>query len=134
MDYSEPDDLSFLSRVQEGRVQHFGHRDHLRLAFLSARAGGTPDEVVERCRAGIRAVASAHAAPDKYHETITAAWVAIMLQVAAARPLATFDEVLVAYPALEDTAYLERYYSPARLMCDDARSRRLAPDRAPLPS
>ena len=115
MKYPEPDDRTFLRLVHEGRIEDFGHRDHLRMAFLAARASETFDEVVARCRRGIRAVATAHGAPDRYNETITAAWAAIMLQMAATMPDASFDEVVAAHPELEDPRLLERYrYAASR--------------------
>jgi hypothetical protein len=107
MNYSEPDDQTFLRLVHDGRIGHFGHREHLRLAFLAACSSETVDEVVARCRSGIRAVATAQGAPDRYDETITAAWAASMLQIAATMPDSSFHEVLAAHPELEDPRFLD---------------------------
>jgi hypothetical protein len=117
MNYSEPDDRVFLQLVHEGRIEHFGHREHLRMAFLAARSSETFQEVVARCRRGIRAVATAQGAADRYNETITAAWAAIVLRQAAGMPGASFDDVLAAHPELEDPRLLERYCRYAASRC-----------------
>ncbi|HEY1478641.1 MAG TPA: hypothetical protein VGF46_01345 [Gaiellales bacterium] len=126
-------DERFMALVARGRIERFGHREHLRLAFVAARSSETPGEVVDRCRAGIRAVALAHGAPGTYHETITAAWAAIMLDAVRSLPGSTFDELVAARPELADPAYLERHYSPDLLASGDTRTRVFPPDRATLP-
>ena len=135
MDYltSYDPDEEFLRLVATGAIERFGHREHLRLALLSARASTTADDVTARCRAGIRAVASAKGAPGMYHETITAAWAAIMLDAAGALPEASFEELLARRPALAEPGYLARFYSAELLASERARVARLAPDRAALP-
>jgi hypothetical protein len=136
MEYPDTDELhdgEFLRLVESGRIERFGHREHLRLAFLAVRREQTLDQAIERCRSGIRAVATAQGAPDRYHETITAAWATIVGSIASARPAATFDELLDRHPELRDPHLLERYYSRERLASDEARRRRLAPDVLPMP-
>lgn len=136
MDYPDTDELydgEFLRLVESGRIERFGHREHLRLAFLAVRREQTLDQAIERCRSGIRAVATAQGAPDRYHETITAAWAALVGSIASALPAVTFDELLDGHPELRDPHLLERYYSPERLASDEARRRRLAPDLVPMP-
>jgi hypothetical protein len=130
---AEPDDETFLALVASGRVVRFGHREHLRLAQLSARRSAAVDEVVARCRSGILAVAEARGAKAHYHATITTAWAAIMLDAARALPAADIDGLLAARPELLDPRHLEHWYSPALLGSDAARLRALEPDRAPLP-
>jgi hypothetical protein len=134
MEYPYTDEeAQFLRAAGSGRVEVFGHRDHLRLAFLLARASSTGDELTARCRSVIHAVAAAKGSPDRYHATVTAAWAAIMLAAVASLPEASFDELLACHGDLLETRYLERFYSPARLHSDEARRVGVAPDRAPLP-
>jgi hypothetical protein len=127
-------DGAFLREVETGSIEGFGHRDHLRLAFLAARHGRTLDDVVERCRRGICAVATAQGVPGKYHATITVAWASIMRAVASSLPAATFDELIAQHPELLETGYLGRYYSRELLLGEEARMRFVEPDRASLPS
>ena len=136
MDYPdthESPDAEFLDLVASGRIERFGHREHLRLAFLAARRHESLDQAIDRCRRGIRAVATAQGAPDRYHETITAAWATIVHARASALPHATFDELIDRHPELTDPQLLERYYSRERLASDEARRRRLEPDCDVMP-
>jgi hypothetical protein len=95
------DDTEFLELVDSGRIERFGHRDHLRLAFLAAHSCATLDDVIDRCRSDIQRVAIARGAPDKYDERITATWAQVMLEIVSALPDASFEEVLAAHPELE---------------------------------
>jgi hypothetical protein len=52
-------------------------------------------------------VATARGVPDRYDETVTAAWAASMLQIAATMPDASLHEVLAAHPELEDPRFLD---------------------------
>jgi hypothetical protein len=49
----------------EGRWPVAATSSPVRMAFLAARESETIDELVTRCRSGIRAVATAQGAPDK---------------------------------------------------------------------
>jgi hypothetical protein len=102
MNYSLPNDAMFLEHVLSGRIEQFGHREHLRLAFLCAQAGDTLDDVIAGCRAGIRAVAAARGAHDKYDEAVTSAWATRMLDIVRSMPGASFDEMLARHPELQD--------------------------------
>jgi hypothetical protein len=127
MDYTNANELfdaEFLDLVESGRIERFGHREHLRLAFLAARRDETLDQAIDRCRRGIRAVATAQGAPDRYHETITAAWATIMRSIGSVLPDATFDELLDRHPELTAPRLLERYFSRERLASDEARMQR----------
>ena len=100
MNYPISNDAAFLAHVLSGRIEQFGHREHLRLAFLCAQAAETLDDVVAGCRTGIRTVAAARGAHDKYDEAVTAAWAARMLDVVRSMPGASFDEMLAQHPEL----------------------------------
>ncbi len=122
MKYSELKDEEFLLQVASGRIESFSHRDHLRLAFLAARSSDSLADVVARCRAGIRSVAAAKDAPDRYDEAVTAAWAGRMLEIVSALPGATFDEVLSAHPELEDRPQATLRSSSARRATSHVRS------------
>jgi rhodanese-related sulfurtransferase len=100
MNYPISNDAAFLAHVLSGRVEPFGHREHLRLAFLCARAVDTLDDVIAGCRTGIRSIAAARGAHDKYDEAVTSAWAARMLEIVRSMPGASFDEVLERHPGL----------------------------------
>jgi hypothetical protein len=98
MDYPELNDDEFLERVATGRIERFGHREHVRLAFLAAHRCDTLDDMIDRCRTGIQRVAISRGAPDKYDEGITAAWAQTVREIVKARPDASFDDVLAERP------------------------------------
>ena len=122
MKYPELNDEEFLEQVDSGRIAHFGHREHLRLAFLAACSSDTLDGVIERCRTGIRSVATAQGAPDKYDEGVTAAWAKRMAEIVWAMPGASFDEVLAAHPELEERRQATLRSSSARRATSHERS------------
>src|SRR5262249_50944733 len=63
----------------------FRHREHIRLAFaLLARHGDFADAAVEFRRL-LRAFAAHHGVPERYHETITWAYLAIVHERMACR-------------------------------------------------
>src|SRR6266851_187888 len=61
------DDDAFLDAFEHGRLQQhgFGHRDHLRVAWLYVRRYGR-DEAVRRAEAGLRALATWHGHPERF--------------------------------------------------------------------
>ncbi len=108
----------------------FGHREHVHLAFIAARRGDAADLL----RDWIRQIAASHGAPDRYHETITAAWARIVAQHVLAAPAITdFETFAARYPALLDKSLLTRHYSQAVLASPAARASWVAPDLAPIP-
>ena len=54
----------------------FGHREHIHLAWRELR--DTTRRGADRVEAAIRHVAAAHGEPEKFHRTITAAWMALV--------------------------------------------------------
>lgn len=74
----------------------------------------------------IRNFAGHHGKLDKYHHTMTIAW---MRLVAPAAGLASFEEVTASYPQLFDKKYLSEFYSDAALSTDAARKTFVEPDK-----
>ncbi|HWE08644.1 MAG TPA: hypothetical protein VG325_04790 [Solirubrobacteraceae bacterium] len=65
-------DVELLNKIIRTRGG-FGHREHLELAWTYLRLH--PTEEAERVMvAAIRHIARRHGAEEKYHETITRAW------------------------------------------------------------
>lgn len=111
----------------------FGHREHLELAWTYLRL--YPIEEAEGVMiAAIRRVARRHGAEDKYHETITRAWlrcVAVHMQRWGAESFATFIE---RNPDLLDGRLLEHFYSRELIFGEPARAVWVDPDLRPLPA
>lgn len=110
----------------------FKHRDHIRLAWIGLRRFGV-DAAGDAVGRAIRAFATHHGAADKYHETITQAWVQLVATACAASPdVQDFDTLVARHPALLDKTLLHRFYSPECLASDAARAAWIDPDRAPI--
>ena len=128
-------------REQDARTLHslverrgrFGHREHLELAWTYLRAY-PPGEAERVMAAAIRHLAAEHGAPDKYHATMTHAWVKLVAVHRGDDDQGDFDAFLDANPGLLDRQLLTRHYSPDALWSEAARSHWTAPDLRALPA
>ena len=115
-----------LARFLTGRVDNraFRHRDHLQVAFAILRLMPFADAAALYVR-GLKAIASAAGAPEKYHETMTFAFLSLVAE--RLEGFSSFDAFLAANPELAHPSVLERWYQPARLYSDLARRTFLLP-------
>ncbi len=94
--------IELIARFEGGTIAPgaFGHREHLRLAWLYLRRHGRP-EAERRLLDGLRAFAAAAGKPDKFDAALTLAWVARVETAAAAlAPDHSFDDLLLHHPEL----------------------------------
>jgi hypothetical protein len=125
-------DLQVLHEILDTR-DGFGHREHLELAWSYLRSYPR-EEAGEVMVAAIRHVARPHGAEQKYHETMTRAWlhfVAVHLQRWSAD---SFEEFLERNPGLLDRKLIEHFYSHELIVSDLARAAWSAPDLRRLPA
>jgi hypothetical protein len=125
-------DLQVLEKILKARGG-FGHREHVELAWSCLRLYPL-DEAAEVMIAAIRHVARLHDAEDKYHETMTPAWlqfVAVHIQRWGAD---SFEEFLERNPDLLDGGLIEHFYSRELLLSALARTAWIAPDLRELPT
>jgi hypothetical protein len=130
-----PDDAErfdeLMSQVMSHSA-HFGHRQHVQLSWLAVRRYGGTDA----CRivsAGIRRTARYAGAPQKYHETMSRAWIELIAYHVAEHDITTFDAFATRNPALLDKRLLLRFYEPSTLASPAARIGWVDPDRAAFP-
>ncbi len=109
---------------------HFGHPEHLRLAWLQHERLG-PEAGGEATAATLKRIDAVHGG-GKYHETITRFWLGLVWH-ASRRFAGSFEAVLAEHPQLLDGATLSRHYSRELLASEDARRRSVAPDLEPVP-
>jgi len=132
---TEPTDLEFVRMFEACELSNdsFHHRDHIRLAWIYLQR--YPELEARGQIAGvIRRFAAHHGKTDKYHETITVAWLRLVRSAMARVPLdASFDELTIAAPALLDKRTIEKFYSTAVLATEAARTYWVEPDLQPLP-
>lgn len=116
------------------RGEGFGHRQHVELTWRYLE-DHDPDTARRLVSDAIREVASAHGAPQKFHETITAAWVRCVAVHRQRWPADTFTEFIEidANAGLLDARLLEQHFTREVLFSDAARAAVVEPDIRPLP-
>ena len=125
-------DLDFAKAFERFEIPNegFHHRDHIRLAWIYLKLYGL-GEASSRISEAIRKFAIHHGKTEKYHETVTAAW---MVLVSQASHCSSFREVMVAFPQFLDKSFLSEFYSAELLQSEAARETFVDPDKKPLPS
>jgi hypothetical protein len=80
----------------------FGHREHVRVAWVYLRRYGRAG-AERQMLDGLRAFAARAGKPSKFDAALTSAWVAAIDDARLGEPgAATFDELIAARPALLD--------------------------------
>ena len=111
----------------------FHHREHLRVAWLYLKSTDA-SRAAELMSEGIRRFANHHGATQKYHHTLTLAWLRLVAAALVETPEGcTFERFLSAHPELRDTNVLAKYYSKELLQSAAARETWVEPDLQPLP-
>ena len=110
------------------KTSEFRNADHFRLAWLHLHREPLETAVESVC-AAIRNFASHYGASEKYHSTITMAWVRLL----ATHREPTFEEFLATNADRLNAGTLHRFWTPELLASDQARSQWVAPDLRELP-
>ena len=124
-------DADFARAFERGGVPpaEFGHRAHLRVAWVYVNEGPSPEAALARMREAVQRFAAAAGASQKYHETITVLWMRLLEDARAGAPQGcAFEQLLERRPELGDKELPLRYYSRERLFSDEARAQWVAPD------
>jgi len=128
----DPELAAILPQIT-GPGGQFRHRQHINLAFYAVRRYGMPDAVCAIC-GWIRQIAGSERAPQKYHHTVSRAWVELVAHHVAADPGgADFDVFAERNPALLDKRLLGRHYRSSTLAEAAARRGWVEPDLLPFP-
>ena len=129
-----PDTGAFDALMAEVMAQadRFGHRQHIHLTWLAVRRYGT-GAAIALVSDGIQRTARYLGAPQKYHVTISRAWVELVGLHAADGDDEDFDTFAARYPALLDKRLLARHYRSSTLASAAARAGWVEPDLKPLP-
>lgn len=126
------DDL--VSGFEACTLTDFPHASHVRLTLIYLARHGV-DETRRRMADGLLLFATMKGHPEKFHVTLTRAWLELIESARQQHPEARDPEALVAAcPGLLDKDALLRFYSPERLASDAARASWVAPDRAAIDS
>jgi hypothetical protein len=129
-----PDDLILRERFETVTLpnESFRHREHVRLTWIYLTL--EPPEIVAArlCRA-LLALATSHGVAQRFHTTLTIAWVRIIESERRSHPDMPFDTLAAACPRLLDKDAPLAYYSRDLLFSDTARTTYVEPDLQPLP-
>jgi hypothetical protein len=109
------------------------HREHVRVAWVYLRRYGLR-VALDRVSMGLRRLAAAAGKESRYHETVTWAYVMLVHERMLGEDAdSSWDRFAARHPDLLDwtNSILTRYYTPARLASDAARTSFLWPDRYP---
>jgi hypothetical protein len=110
----------------------FGHRQHVHLTWLAVHRAGMP-AAVALVSEGIRRTARYAGAPQKYHVTVSRAWVELVAHHVAEDPAPDFTTFAGRNPELLDKRLLTRFYRSTTLAGSQARTGWVEPDLAPFP-
>jgi hypothetical protein len=123
-------DDELVAGFEAATLESFPHADHVRLTILYLNRFGR-DDTERKLFEGLRRFAAAKGVPEKFHITMTVAWIEIVTAARARHPDLTDPAALVAAcPELLDRDLLLRFYTPERLSSPQARGAFISPDRA----
>jgi hypothetical protein len=128
-------DAAFMEAFDSGHPEGgvFGHREHLRLAWILIDRYGL-DAAAPEIERRLRHLAEAHGMPEKYNRTMTLFWVRLVAHVAARTPAATSAEFLDAEDWLLNPGLARRHYSAELLSSRRARAAWVDPDLIAMPA
>ena len=129
------DDGALVEEFESCRLAaaQFHHADHIRLAWIYL--GRMKEEAATvRIEQAIRRFAAHNGVSEKYHHTITVAWMRLVAAARRETPAeCAFEEFSMHHPELFDAKALRLYYSAERPASVEARTGWVAPDRFELP-
>lgn len=121
------EDLSFPADL-------FHHREHIRVAWLYLKSFDA-SRAAERMSAGILRFANHHGATQKYHHTLTLAWMRLVAAALVETPEGlSFEQFLAGHLEFGDKNLPAKYYSAELLQTNAAREGWVEPDLQPLPN
>ena len=131
------DDQDFKERVEACNipVEEFGHRAHLRLAYIYLIENSTDSSInlVRETLTGL--LRHNNIEPSaKYHETLTKAWLLVVNHfMNNTDATGSADEFINENPELLDSKIMLTHYSAERLFSEEARRAFVEPDLEPIP-
>jgi hypothetical protein len=133
-DPAPADDEAFAALLAEtmAHADRFGHRQHIHLTWLAIRRYSTR-AAIALISDGIRRTTRYAGTPQKYHATVSRAWVELVGYHLTAGDEGGFDAFVDRHPALLDKRLLGRHYRSSTLATAKARTDWVEPDLEPLP-
>jgi hypothetical protein len=123
-------DDELVAGFEAGSLAEFHHADHVRLTIVLLMRHGR-GETLRRVTDGVIQLAALAGHPEKFHLTVTRAWIDLIESARAVHPDARDSvELVAACPGLLDRNALLRFYSRESLDSETARTEWIPPDRA----
>ena len=129
------DDRNFRSDFERcvSTPSQFDHRAHVRLAYVYLVESDV-ETAVERMRAALLNFIAHHGIPhEKFHETMTRAWVLAVRHFMTRSTSASAADFIEKNPKLLDSRIMLTHYSAGLLFSPDARASFVEPDLEPIP-
>ncbi len=128
----EDDAHAELARILS-RGNGFGHSEHLELAWTLLGRLPAPVALVTIQRL-LRNLAATHGMPERFHATLTEAWVRVVARHRQLDPGRSFEDFLTLHPMLRDPSLISRHYAAGSLARSESRRSWVEPDIHPLPT
>jgi hypothetical protein len=123
-------DDELVGGFEAATLASFPHVDHVRLTIIYLNRFGR-EKTEQKLFDGLRRFAAAKGVPEKFHVTMTVAWIELVTAARAQHPGLTDSAALVAAcPQLLDRDLPLRFYTPERLNSPEAKAAFIPPDRA----
>ena len=124
-------DDELVQGFESASLPSFPHADHVRLTIIYLNRHGRA-RTEQKLFEGLRRFATAKGVPNKFHVTMTVAWLDLVDDARRQHPEARdASELLKLCPELLNRDALSQFYSSDRLASDEARLGWVPPDRAP---
>jgi hypothetical protein len=111
----------------------FGHREHLELAWSVLGRLPAPEASAQIHRV-LRDLAATHGMAQRFHVTLTEAWLRVVARHRRLAPGRSFEEFLELHPKLCDSRLISRHYGGGVLARHESHDAWVEPDVRPLPS
>jgi len=130
------DDIDFLNSFEKCEIdaKAFGHKEHIRLAYILLVQSELDDAKVRLKTSLIRYLTFNGVDTSKYHETMTVAWLlAVKHFMHMSVPAENAIEFIQANDILLDKNIMYTHYSRDLMESDPARKEFIEPDLEPIP-
>lgn len=121
-----------LADFEAGRIDpaRFPHREHVRVSYELLERHPFPEALLHLAR-GLRRLAARAGRPEVYHETITAAFLALIAERRLSGGHRNWEDFAARNPDLFRKGFIEEIYEPAVLQSSVARQTFVLPRRRP---
>jgi len=132
---ASPEDLEFRSAFERLEIAPaaFNHEAHLRLAYVCLVESDLVSAQARMRKALLTFLAANDIPPEKFHETLTGAWILAVRHFMDRSPSASFAEFLVKSQPLCDSKVMLTHYSLELLFSPEARAAFVVPNLEAIP-